>query len=577
MTSRIDPIRLEILWTRLISMVDEAGTALKRTAFSEIIRDAADYGCGLFDTEYNLLAQCNFGTPGFLGALPSMMKEFGEAYPPETLQPGDVLITDLPWVCCGHTNDITLASPIYFKERLVAYGICIAHHMDVGGRSYTSETRDVYEEGFLIPILKLYEGGSPNDIMFKFIRANVRNPNHVIGDLRAQLAGLDMMARRLTHLLEDYNMEDIQDLSHEILNRTEAVVRASIRQCPEGTCSKVVPIDKIDGQPINIAVTVTLKNGEIVVDYTGTSPQLPTKAINVCFNHTQSQTALALKCVVSPSVPNNSGGLRPIKVIAPEASIVNARFPAPVNMRTAVVLYLPEIVFSALADLMPDRVIAGSGGTPGWYFGIVGQRQNGHRYFTRCCGKGGLGARSNSDGVPTLSFPANGAISRIEIAEGDGPVFFIKRELHTDSAGAGKYRGGMGTHQIVKILEGDLGASGPSHAVLQAGRMYYPVPALFGGQEGPLGVTTINGEAVKFTARPATLMPGDSVEFFVPGGGGYGDPLERDPSLVEQDIRNGFVSPEAAKNLHGVIMDKSGWNVDIKATKKMRAVKRQSR
>jgi len=575
MPGKIDPIQLEILWTRLISMVDEAGTALTRTAFSEIIREAADYGVGLFDTDYNLLAQCNFGTPGFLGALPFMMKKIGEAYPPETLKDGDVLITDNPWVCCGHTNDITLANPIFFKGKLVGYGICIAHHMDVGGRSYTSETRDVFEEGLLIPILKLYEEGQANDTIFQFIRANVRNPNHVIGDIRAQLAALDMMSRRLVHLLDEYNMENIQEVSYEILNRTEAAVRESIRQYPEGSCSKVVPIEQIDGQPIEIAMTVTLKDGEIVVDYSGTSPQV-TKGINVCFNHTQSQTALALKCAFCPSVPNNSGGLRPIKVLAPEGSIVNARFPAPVNMRTVVVLYLPEIIFTALAELIPERILAGSGSTPGWYLTITGLRQNNRPFLTRCGGKGGLGARNGSDGVSSLSFPANGAMAEVELSEGDGPVLFKKRELSEDSAGAGKYRGGLGLHQVVEILGGDLGPVGSAYATMQIGRMHYPAPGLFGGQDGPKGVAIANGETLTAGTKPLNLIPGNYMEYWIPGGGGYGDPLERDLSLVEQDLRNGLVSIEAAEDVYGAVLDQSGWNVDRNASEKRRTTRKSS-
>lgn len=431
---KIDVLKLEIIWTRLISIVDEAGLALKRTAFSEVIRDASDYGIGLFDTQYNLLAQAGNGTPGFLGALPYTMQKFAEAYPPETLQPGDVLITNYPWYVCGHTNDISLAGPIYFKDKLVAYAVCIAHHNDIGGRMLTSETMDVFEEGILIPILKLYEAGQPNNAVFQFIRSNVRQPIPVVGDLRAQLAGIDTVSQRLIRLLEEYNLEDIQELSSEILNRTEAAVRESIRRCPEGTCSKVMPINQIDGHPISIAVTVTLQDGEISVDYTGTSPQIA-KGMNACFNYVQSHTKLALKCAVSPFTPSNSGGIRPFKVSAPEGSILNARFPAPLSMRTAVVLFLPEIVLNALSGLMPDRVIAGAGGTPGWYEAMVGLRQNGRLFITRCDVKGGLGARPTADGVSALAFPANSTSAMVEYAESAGPVLFEMREFYTDSAG----------------------------------------------------------------------------------------------------------------------------------------------
>jgi N-methylhydantoinase B len=569
MMGKIDVLKLEIIWTRLISIVDEAGMALKRTAFSEVIRDSADYGLALFDTGYNLLAQANNGTPGFIGAFAYTMQKFGEAYPPEKLQPGDVLITNNPWYVCGHTNDIALASPIYFKNRLVAYAICVAHHNDIGGRMLTSETMDVFEEGLQIPIVKLYEAGRPNDTAFEFIRSNVRQPVPVVGDLRAQLAGNDMVSQRLGYLMEEYNLEDIEELSHEILSRSEKVVRESIRRYPEGTCKTVMPI----GREVNIAVAITLKDGEIFVDFAGTSPQIA-KSMNVCFNFTQSETMLALKCAVSPFTPNNSGVIRPFKVTAPEGSILNARFPAPVCLRTAVALQVPEIVFNALSALMPDRVIAGS---PGGYLAMVGLRQNGRLFITHGDIKGGLGARPTSDGVPTLSFPANSFNAMVEMAEATGPIFFEMREFETDSAGAGKYRGGLGARQVIHVEKGEFGPMGPTKVFMQGGRATFSVPGLLGGHSGPKGFWKISGQGEIDPNKGATLMPGDHLELFMPGGGGYGDPLERDLSMVEEDVRNEFVSLEAAKEIYGAVMDPSGWNVDAKASEAMRALKRSPR
>lgn len=565
---KIDVLKLEIIWTRLISIVDEAGIALMRTAFSEVIRDSADYGIALFDAEYNLLAQACNGTPGFIGAFPYTMQKFGEAYPPEKLTPGDVLITNNPWYCCGHSNDIALSSPIYFKDKVVGYGICVAHHNDIGGRNLTSETMDVYEEGLFIPILKLYEGGTPNETAFAFISSNVRQTAPVVGDLRAQIAGLDMIGQRLGDLMEEYNLEDIQELSNEILSRTEKAVRESIRRYPEGTCSAKVQV----GKNVTIAVTITLKDGEIIVDYTGTSPQI-SKSMNVCFNFTQSETMLALKCAVSPFTPNNSGVIRPFKVSAPAGSILNAHFPAPVALRTAIALQIPEIVFHALSELMPDRVIAGS---PGSYMALVGFRQNGRLFITHCDIKGGLGARPNADGVHTLSFPANSFNAMVENAEANGPILFERRELTTDSAGAGKYRGGLGAHQIVHVEKGEWAPLGPTRVFMQGGRTQFSVPGLLGGQSGPNGHWKISGQDSVDPNKGATVNPGDYIDFFIPGGGGYGDPLERDLSLVEDDVRNEFVSLEAARETYGVVMDQAGWNVNIKASEELRALKRKS-
>lgn len=573
MTNKIDPVRLEILWTRLTSMVDEAATALVRTAFSAIIRDANDYGCALFDSKYNLLAQSTFGTPGFLGALPIAMKIIGRTFPPEMLQPGDVLITNDPWVCTGHLNDITVVTPVYFHGRLVAYSVCTAHEMDIGGRIAVAETREVFEEGLFIPIMKLFDAGRPDEAVFKFIRANVRVPDYVIGDLRAQLAANDVMGRRLCQLLEEYSMDDLQTLSSEILGRTEAAVRTNIKQFLEGTYSREVIIDKFDEQPIKIALTVTAKDGELVFDYNGSSPQI-SRGINVCFNYTRSYSTFAVKCAVSPLVPNNEGALRPIKVIAPEGSILNARFPAPVNSRTNVGQFLPEIVFGTLAPLLPDRVIAGSGGTPIWAARFTGQWQNDRQFMIFCVSRGGLGARSNRDGVSTLAFPSNTVATPVEIVEGDAPVIYEIKELRPDSAGAGKYRGGFGQHVIIRILDGKLAPTGSVIASAKGGRFHYPVPGILGGHDAPKGVMIANGETFQISGRQVILEPGGYVELLTPGGGGYGDPFTRDPALVQEDIRNGLVSPETAKVSYGIVTDESGWNVDAKATEERRTVKR---
>jgi len=575
MTNKIDPIQLEIVWTRLMSMVDEASVALERTAFSEPVRDGKDYACSLCDAEYNLIAQGTLGSPGFVGIIPGLIKNIGQAYPPETLREGDVLITNDPWIVCGHSSDIAVVTPIFSHGKLTAYAASVAHHIDIGGRTMTQETRDVFEEGLFIPILKLYEGGQANETVFEIIQANVRVPDYVVGDLRAQLAANDVMARSLLNLMEEYGMADIREFSHEILARTETAVRDNIRQFPDGVCRNEAFIDKFDDQPIKIAVEITLNNGDIVVDYTGSSPQI-NRAVNVCFNYTFAETALAMKCALSSSVPNNEGGLRPLKVIAPEGSILNARFPAPVNSRLAVVFFLPEIIFGALAQLMPDRVMAGCGSSPMWSFRATGQWLGGRQFLSMHFCRGGIGARPSSDGISTLAFPGNAAIIPAEIAEGNGPLIIEKRGLRTDSAGAGKYRGGLGHHEIIRVLSGDRAPTGLVTANIRAGRFHYPVPGLLGGHNGPNGVVIADGETFTNSSKQFNLKPGGYVELLTPGGGGYGDPLERDPVLIEKDVRYGFVSPEAAKDSYGIVMDESGWNVDMEASEKLRAARRKS-
>ncbi len=575
MIKSVDPIRLEIQWTRLHAMADEAATALVRTAFSSIIRDANDYACALFDAEYNLFAQSTFGGPGFLGALPIAMKKIGEMYPPSTLHPGDVLITNDPWLCTGHLNDITVVTPIFFRERLVAYAVCCAHQTDIGGRIAIAETREVFEEGIFIPVLKMYEKGEPDPAVFGFIRANVRAPDYVVGDLRAQLAANEVMARRLGQLMTEYGMDDIQPLSREILSRTEAAVRASIRQFAEGTYRSEVAIDTFDDEEIRIAIAITFRDGEVLIDYTGSTPQI-TRGVNVCLNYTRSYTTFAVKCAVSPLLPNNEGVLRPIRTVAPEGSILNARFPAPVNSRSSVGQFLPEIVFRTLATLMPDRVIAGSGGAPVWAQRFTGRRKNGRQFLLSCISRGGLGARPQSDGISTLAFPSNTNATPVEILEGDGPIVCEKKELVVDSAGAGQYRGGFGQHMVIRVREDDIAPGTKVIASAKGGRFHHPVPGILGGQDAPKGAIVANGETLQVSGRQVIMNPGETLELKVPGGGGYGDPYARDFRLIEDDLRNGLISPEGARRSYGVVTDASGWKIDVTASEGLRRAARKS-
>ena len=573
MNKPMNNVRLEILWTRLNAMADEAATALVRTAFSSIIRDANDYACALFDAEYNLFAQSAFGGPGFLGALPVTMKKIGEMHPPDTLHAGDVLITNDPWLCTGHLNDITVVTPIFFDGRPVAYAVCCAHQTDIGGRLAVSETREVFEEGLFIPVLKLCEKGEPNPSVFGFIRANVRAPDYVVGDLRAQMASNEVMARRLAGLLTEYGMDEILPVSREILARTEAAVRSSIRQFPEGTYRNEVSIDTFDDEEIRIAIAITIRDGEVLVDYTGSTPQI-TRGVNVCLNYARSYTTFAVKCAVSPLLPNNEGVLRPISTVAPEGSILNARFPAPVNARGSVGQFLPEVVFGTLADIMPDRVIGGSGGAPVWAQRFSGRRKNGRPFLLTCVSRGGLGARPNSDGISTLAFPSNTNAVPVEILEGDGPVICEKKELVVDSAGAGRHRGGFGQHMVIRIREDDIAPGTKVIASAKGGRFHHPVPGILGGQDAPKGAIIAKGETLQVSGKQVIMDAGDALELKLPGGGGYGDALTRDYALIEDDLRNGLISMDAAKHTYGAVTDGSGWKIDREASDALRAASR---
>jgi len=574
--TQFDPVKLEILWTRLTAMVDESATALLRTAFSSIIRDANDYACALFDADCNLFAQSTFGGPGFLGSLPVTLRKMNEAYPPNTLSPGDVMITNDPWICAGHLNDIAVVTPIFHDGHLVAYAACCAHQADIGGRIAVTETREVYEEGLFIPIVKMYEQGRPNDTVIRFIRANVRVPDYIIGDLRAQIAANDVIAFRLVELMREYSLRDVQALSHEILSRTEAAVRANIRQFPEGTHRSEIPIDAFGGEPVVIATAVTLKDGTVTVDYAGSSPQIA-KGVNVCLNYATSYTTFAVKCAASPLIPNNEGVLRAIRVTAPEGSILNARYPAPVNSRGAIGQFLPELLFRTLATLMPDRIMAGSGGAPVWAQRYTGRRKSGRRFTLTCVARGGMGARPSSDGVSTLAFPSNTNAAPVEIIEGDAPIYFEKKELRPDSAGAGRYRGGYGQQMVVRVRDEELPEDSQLIASAKGGRFHYPVPGVLGGADAPRGAMIANGEAFEVSGKQVLLGSGGSMEMLLPGGGGYGDPLERDLALIQNDLRSGLLSPQRAREDYGVVMTDGEREIDAERTRICRAERQAGR
>lgn len=576
MQSQFDSVKLEILWTRLTAMVDESATALLRTAFSSIIRDANDYACALFDADCNLFAQSTFGGPGFLGSLPVTLRKMNEAYPPDTLSPGDVLITNDPWICAGHLNDIAVVTPIFHGGRIVAYAACCAHQADIGGRIAVTETREVYEEGLFIPIVKMYERGEPNDTVIRFIRANVRVPDYIIGDLRAQMAANDVVARRLVELMREYGMRDVQEVSREVLARTEAAMRANIRQFREGTHRSEIPIDAFDGEPVVIATAITLKDGQVTVDYAGTTPQI-TKGVNVVLNYATSYTTFAVKCAVSPLIPNNEGVLRAITVRAPEGSILNARYPAPVNSRGAIGQFLPELLFRTLASLMPDRVMAGSGGAPVWAQRYTGRRRSGRRFTLTCVARGGLGARPDSDGVSTLAFPSNTNAAPVEIIEGDAPIYFEKKELRADSAGAGKHRGGYGQHMVIRVRDDELPDGGQLIASAKGGRFHYPVPGVLGGSDAPRGAMIANSEPFEVSGKQVLLGRGGSMELLLPGGGGYGDPLERDLALIQDDLRSGLLSPERALAEYGVAIQTDGVQIDPVRTQVIRTERKAGR
>ncbi|MHC5036370.1 MAG: hydantoinase B/oxoprolinase family protein [Planctomycetota bacterium] len=568
MGGAIDPILLEILWRRLISIVDEADGAVARTAFSSLLRDAHDYTCMFTDRMGRELAQGSFATPGQSGAMALGIKNLVQGLEPGSMRPGDVFITNDPWALAGHLNDVCVWSPIFFKTTLVAFTACVFHHSDIGGR-VSSDNHDVYEDGLFIPLVKLYEAGEPNEAVFEMIRWNVRTPDQVIGDIRSQIAANHVCAEKVVQMLEEYGLEDLQALADEIIGRTEGSMRSAIEQIPDGIYRSEGIIEQMEGrEDIVVKAAVEVKGSDITVDLEGSSPHVNWGG-NVVYNFTYAYVFMAVKSMLDPDMPNNDGCAQPIHMKAPEGSVVNCTFPVAVAARMQIGHFMTELVYRALAGAIPDRVIAGSGGTPATMNVFYGKRHDGRPFHCVIIRGGGMGAGHDTDGHYDYIFPANGANTPVEIFESDTPLIVEKRELIPDSGGPGKRKGGLGRRVVFRVLDDDWAPIPPVNLGIQSGRFRYPPEGLFAGRSGAPARFTIN-ETAGNPYGLSQLRPGDVVVMDAAGGGGYGDPLERDPERVAFDVQEGVVSLEKAKEDFGVVVDPKTLRVDREATEALR-------
>ncbi len=544
MAARFDPITLEILWRRLLSIVDEADAAVARTAFSSLLRDAHDYTCMFTDRRGRELAQGTFATPGQSGAMALGVKSLVQKLPADAFRPGDVYITNDPWALAGHLNDVCVLSPIFHGERLVAFTACILHHSDIGGR-VSSDNHDVFEEGLFIPLVKLYDAGQLNRGVLDMIRANVRTPEQVAGDIRSQIAANHVCGEKIVRMLEEYRLEDLDALAGDIIGRSEASMRAAIARVPQGVYRAEGRIEQMEGQPeVVIRCAVEIAASGIHVDLTGSSPQVSWGG-NVVRNFTYAYVHMAVKSIFDPDIPNNDGVAAPIRLTAPEGTVVNCRFPAAVAARMQIGHFLTEIVYRALAEALPRRVVAGSGGTPATMQVFYGRRAAGDPFHTVLIRGGGMGAGAARDGEGSFIFPANGANTPVEILESDSPLIVERRELLPNSGGAGRQRGALGRREVFRVPDDAYAPQPPLHLAIQSGRFRLPPEGLFGGKPGARAQFLVNGRPGNPYGLTA-LSPGDVVVMDAAGGGGYGDPKARDREALARDLREGKVTPEGA-------------------------------
>ena len=565
--ARPDPILLEVLWNRLVSVVEEQARALMRTSFTSVVRESGDLSAGVFDRRGRMVAQAVTGTPGHINTMATSVHHFLRMVPAETLKPGDALITNNPQQTAGHLNDFTVITPVFHGGEIVAFFGNTCHALDVGGRGLGADARQVYEEGLFVPVTRLFREGEPNEELFRLVRANVRTPFEVVGDLHAQAGSNDVGGARLVEMIEEFDLGDIEALSDEICTRSERAMRDAISALPDGLYENEAYTDGFD-EPIRLAVSIRVEGDEMRLDYDGSAPQSE-RGINVVLNYTAAYTTFGVKCAISPEVPNNDGSFRPVHVTAPEGSILNAQHPAPVGARHIIGHFLPGLVHGALARAIPDRVLA-QGADSLWNTQITGRREGGEPFTYVFFSGGGMGARQGGDGLSATAFPSGIRGVPAEVIENISPVLMHRRELRPDSEGPGRHRGGFGQ-------EMEIGVRGPSPWVLSAmyDRTRCPAQGVNGGSPGAPGmVRTSNGEDLH-PKRQQRIDADERVTLSLPGGGGFGAPTERDPARVARDVTDGLVSAERARLIYGVVLTRTArhgeYAVDAEETARLRA------
>jgi N-methylhydantoinase B len=571
---RNDPaaaIHMQIMWNRLIAVVEEQAQTLIHTAFSTAVREAGDLSAGVFDPGGRMIAQAVTGTPGHVNSMALSVGHFLKRYPAHTMKPGDVYLTNDPWLSTGHLYDFTVVTPAFKNGRLVALFASTAHVVDIGGIGFGADGRSVFEEGLCIPIMPLAEAGKLNEHLFAIVEANVREPIQVKGDLHSLAACNETGCRRLVEMMDEFSLVTLDEIAQFVIGNSREAMMTEIARLPKGTYRHSMTVDGFEA-PIDLQAALTVSDAGIHVDYAGTSDHSG-YGINVPFCYTDAYTAFGVRCIVGPAILNNAGSLATVTVSAPEGSILHAPRPAAVTARHAVGQMLPDLMFGCLHQAM-------GGGTPAegaaslWGMPLFGgpgivpgmqHRKDATRFTVMGIMAGGTGARPRQDGMSATAFPSRVRCIPIEITETISPVVVWRKELRANSGGAGRQRGGLG--QTIEI-----GLSEDAPFIMSAGtmdRVIFPARGRDGGKPGAIGSFGLSSGR-RFEGKQKHTVPArERLLLELPGGGGYGDPHQRDPSRVANDVRLGLVCPDTARHEYGVVVDRSG-AVDEAATEALR-------
>jgi N-methylhydantoinase B len=545
----VDPITLTVVWNKLISITDEMGGALRRTAFSEAVREGEDFSTGLFDRNARLIAQGNF-TPGHLGAMPYVARHLLEYFPAETLKEGDTICTNDSFLGGSHFPDFFLMSPIFMDGKLIGFVVNTAHHVDVGGMFPGSQAvqgvTEAFQEGIRVLPVKIGENWKLNEDLLRVILGNVRLPEKVHGDLKAQQNANFVGARRTVELFREVGVSAMDDIVETILDRSEKRAREIVTSLPDGTYSFDDHLDDYGPgtDPIAVSVDVTIAGDTVTIDFSRSSDQVPA-GLNCYINYTRAYGMFALRIIADFDVPQNAGVERVVKVVAREGSFFNARFPAASGGRASVQVRIFDAVNGALAKAVPEKT---RGAFTHWCNPNIGSNHKSKgRWVMYDLMFGGYGGRVNADGAEGMAPVMNCANIPVEVHETNNPVLIRRLEYMTDTGGAGRHRGGCGLRKDVELRDSAV-------VTLLADRHRFPPYGLQGGKPGALARTILvrGGAEVELGSKQVKeLEPGDVLSFRLAGAGGYGDPAERDPALIEADIRNGYVSAEAAARIYG--------------------------
>ncbi|GGB62812.1 N-methylhydantoinase A [Roseibium aquae] len=545
-----DPIGLEIMWSRLVNVVEEMWQTVCRTAFSLVISEAQDFACELLDPEGETLAHSPRAMPVFNLTLPRAVKALLERYPAETLKPGDVLVTNDPWLCAGHLFDIAVVTPAFWNGRLVGLLGTVGHVSDIGGTKDSLKAREIFEEGLQIPPMKLFDAGVPNETLFRIIAQNVRNGAQVIGDIQSFVTANVIGVERLEAFMAEYGMEDLVALAQVVQDLSQGAMRDAVRAIPDGTYRATISNNPL-GKTLTYPVAIHVVGDRMEIDFDGAPAQLPQGGLNATLNYTSAHATYPLKCMLTPKVRGNAGCYRQFSVKAPEGSILNCTYPASVNIRTRTGWYVAPNIFQALAHARPGAVQAFTGLAVA--SNIYGQDREGIFYSDMLFCGGGQGGSDHKDGHSALLWPTSAANTSIELMESRAPILVEEKGFVIDSCGAGRHRGGLGQRVVFRKRIDDGCTTLAS--VFPEG-VANPIPGLFGGQPGGMAsgkVLATDGSVIEDCGSGKLVElhgPGERIELKLSGGAGYGDPAQRDPELVKRDLRLGYVSPDYVRRHH---------------------------